>query len=97
MADDQDPKAQSSTDVSRRDFVTLSVAAGIALAAGNASGAALPVVETTVEIKTPIPSVTRRNKIAPRPKTATFPTNGTPNSKAPMATIMTRSIEARSR
>ena len=53
MADDQDPNAQSSNDVSRRDFVTLSVAAGMALAAGTASAAALPVTETNVEVKTP--------------------------------------------
>ena len=53
MADDHDPKAQSSGEVSRRDFVALSVAAGIALAAGKASAAEVPVVETTVQIKTP--------------------------------------------
>ena len=53
MADDQDPKDQSSGDVSRRDFVTLSIAAGLGLAAGSASGADLPVVETTVQVKTP--------------------------------------------
>ena len=39
-------------DLSRRDFVTLSVAAGIAAAAGSASSAE-NVVETDVEIKTP--------------------------------------------
>ena len=53
MADDQDPKDQPSGDVSRRDFVTLSIAAGLGLAAGSASGADLPVVETTVQVKTP--------------------------------------------
>ena len=54
MAHDEEPKAQSSSgDVSRRDFVTLSVAAGIAIAAGSASGAELPVVETSVAVKTP--------------------------------------------
>jgi len=53
MADDQDPKDQSSGDVSRRDFVTLSIAAGLGLAAGSASGADLPVVETAVQVKTP--------------------------------------------
>jgi len=53
MAEDQDPKDQSSGDVSRRDFVTLSIAAGLGLAAGSASGADLPVVETTVQVKTP--------------------------------------------
>jgi len=39
-------------DIDRRDFVALSVAAGIVVTAGSAS-AALEVVETTVEIKTP--------------------------------------------
>src|SRR6476646_5160447 len=40
-------------DLSRREFVTLSVAAGLAMAAGSASGADMPVVETAVQIKTP--------------------------------------------
>src|SRR5437868_14148598 len=39
-------------ELARRDFVGLSVAAGRAAAAGSAS-AAVPVVETDVEIKTP--------------------------------------------
>jgi carboxymethylenebutenolidase len=39
-------------DIARRDFVALSVAAGIAATAGSAA-AALDVVETDVEIKTP--------------------------------------------
>jgi len=52
MADDQEPK-DSNTDISRRDFVTLSVAAGMALATGNTSEAAVPVVEENVTIKTP--------------------------------------------
>ena len=37
----------------RRDFVTTSLAAGIAAVGSTASGAGLPVVETNVEIKTP--------------------------------------------
>ena len=40
------------SDLSRREFVSLSVAAGIAAAAGSA-GAADAVVEKEVEIKTP--------------------------------------------
>src|SRR5260370_32219237 len=55
MANDtKDPKNndESSSDLHRRDFVAMSVAAGLA-AAGSASGAGLPVVETDVEIKTP--------------------------------------------
>jgi carboxymethylenebutenolidase len=40
-------------DFGRRDFVALSVATGLAAAAGPASGAGLEVVETDVEIKTP--------------------------------------------
>src|SRR5262245_57656101 len=51
MADDQEQK-DSTTDISRRDFVTLSVAAGVALATGNTSEAAVPVVEDNVAIKT---------------------------------------------
>jgi carboxymethylenebutenolidase len=53
MADDQEPKTQPAAEVSRRDFVTISLAAGMALAAGAASGAELPVVETNVDVKTP--------------------------------------------
>jgi len=40
-------------DIARRDFVALSVAAGLAATGGQASAAALDVVETEVEIKTP--------------------------------------------
>ena len=40
-------------DIARRDFVALSVAAGLAATAGSAAAAGLPVVETDVEIKTP--------------------------------------------
>jgi carboxymethylenebutenolidase len=41
-----------SSDLPRRDFVALSVGAGLA-AAGSASAAELPVVETNVDVKTP--------------------------------------------
>src|SRR6202045_1439354 len=40
-------------DLARRDFVTLSVAAGLAATAGPVAAAAHDVVETDVEIKTP--------------------------------------------
>src|SRR5438874_12579194 len=40
-------------DLSRRDFVAMSIAAGLVAAAGSASAADLPVVETNVEVKTP--------------------------------------------
>ena len=40
-------------DLSRRDFVALSLAAGLAAAASSASAAELPVVETNVDVKTP--------------------------------------------
>src|SRR3984957_15329305 len=40
-------------DVDRRDFVGLSVAAGVAAATATASAAGLKVVETDVEVKTP--------------------------------------------
>jgi carboxymethylenebutenolidase len=43
---------EASSDVSRRDFIAMSVAAGIVAAAGSAS-AAMPVSETDVTIKTP--------------------------------------------
>src|SRR5947209_8131810 len=44
---------ESSHDLSRRDFVALSVAASLAAATGAVSAAELPVVETNVEVKTP--------------------------------------------
>src|SRR5262245_2779343 len=56
MADeshDQNENVEQTSDLSRREFVTLSVAAGIAMAAGSASSAELPVVETAVQVKTP--------------------------------------------
>jgi carboxymethylenebutenolidase len=56
MADDKrehERDDDSASDLSRRDFVALSLAAGIAAAAGSASAAELPVVETNVEVKTP--------------------------------------------
>jgi carboxymethylenebutenolidase len=43
---------ETSSDVSRRDFIAMSVAAGIVAATGSAS-AAMPVSETDVTIKTP--------------------------------------------
>jgi carboxymethylenebutenolidase len=56
MADekrDQKPKDEETIELSRREFVTMSVAAGIAAAAGSASAADLPVTETAVQVKTP--------------------------------------------
>jgi len=51
-------KAQKRDDaplsvLSRRDFVALSLAAGLAAAAGTAPGGELPVIETEVDVKTP--------------------------------------------
>jgi carboxymethylenebutenolidase len=40
-------------EIARRDFVALSMAAGLAATAGSAEAAGMPVVETDVEIKTP--------------------------------------------
>jgi carboxymethylenebutenolidase len=40
-------------ELSRREFVAFSLAAGLAAAAGSTLGAEMPVVETAVEIKTP--------------------------------------------
>ena len=50
---DHERNDESLSDLSRRDFVTLSLAAGLAAATSSASAAELPVVETNVEIKTP--------------------------------------------
>ncbi len=46
-------ETRDNQDLPRRDFVGMSVAAGIVVAAGTGSGAGMPVVETAVEIKTP--------------------------------------------
>lgn len=52
MTDEEhDPKKPS--DTSRRDFIAMSVAAGLVAAVGSASAAALPVVESNVTVKTP--------------------------------------------
>src|ERR1700722_17694360 len=44
---------EESSDLSRRNFIAMSVATGMAAAAASASSAAMPVVETDVTIKTP--------------------------------------------
>src|SRR5262245_16386576 len=56
MADESPMQTQNDEtpdDPSRREFVAMSIAAGIAAAAGSASAADLPVVEKNVEIKMP--------------------------------------------
>jgi hypothetical protein len=56
MTDDKHDaeKLRATTSVvSRRDFIAMSVAAGLVAGVGSASAAALPVVETEVAIKTP--------------------------------------------
>lgn len=56
MADekhDQNANVEASNDLSRREFVAMSAAAGLAIAAGSASGAEQPVVESSVQVKTP--------------------------------------------
>lgn len=50
---DHEDHDQMSRELTRRDFVAMSVAAGIAAAAGPASAQGLPVVEKDVEVKTP--------------------------------------------
>src|ERR1700735_1591404 len=60
----------------------------------NASWMAWPWFCETVEIRTPIPSVTSRNRAAPRAKVATLPVNGTPNRPIPISTIAVRSTAA---
>jgi carboxymethylenebutenolidase len=44
---------EAPSDLTRRNFVALSLAAGLGAAGSPASGAELPVVETNVEVKTP--------------------------------------------
>jgi len=44
---------ESLSDLSRRDFVALSLAAGLGAATRSASGIELPVMETNVDVKTP--------------------------------------------
>ena len=56
MSDDnmpENPTGDVPSELSRREFVTMSVAAGLAVAAGSSSAADLPVVETDVQVKTP--------------------------------------------
>jgi carboxymethylenebutenolidase len=56
MKDDKDNREkneESLPEMSRRDFVTISLAAGLFAATGSASAAGLSVVETNVEVKTP--------------------------------------------
>jgi carboxymethylenebutenolidase len=56
MADetrDHETLEASSSDLTRRDFVALSLAAGIAAAAGSTGAQGVQLVETNVEIKTP--------------------------------------------
>jgi carboxymethylenebutenolidase len=50
---DRDGNLETPNDLSRREFVAISIAAGLAAAAGSAAAADLPVVETNVEVKTP--------------------------------------------
>ena len=51
--DDHDTPDESSANLSRRDFVAMSLAAGLAFAAGAASAAEQPVIETNVQVETP--------------------------------------------
>ena len=50
---DRESNDESVSEVSRRDFVALSLAAGLAAVTGTASAAELPVIETNVAVKTP--------------------------------------------
>jgi carboxymethylenebutenolidase len=52
MSENENNSPKNDADLARRDFVAMSVAAGIA-ATGSAAEAAMEVVETDVEIKTP--------------------------------------------
>ena len=51
--EDQNANVETQNDFSRREFVAMSIAAGLSAAAGSAAAADLPVVETNVEVKTP--------------------------------------------
>ena len=55
MADSKDTQINPAppADLDRRDFVAMSVAAGLVASAVTANAAPLEVVETEVEIKTP--------------------------------------------
>lgn len=53
MADEQRPEDPQSNDVSRRDFVALSIAAGIGVATGSTASAQMAVVEKNVTITMP--------------------------------------------
>ena len=50
---DRDENVETPTELSRREFVTMSVAAGLAVAGGAISAAELPVKENEVQVKTP--------------------------------------------
>jgi carboxymethylenebutenolidase len=50
---DLEKQDELASDWSRRDFIAMSVAAGIVAAAGPASAAGMPVVDTDVQVKTP--------------------------------------------
>ena len=56
--------------LSRRDFVALSVGAGLVAAGGSASAAGLPVVETDVQVKTPDGTC---DAVFIRPMTGSYP------------------------
>src|SRR5215831_12103228 len=53
IMNDENKKPEEQNELSRRDFVAMGIAAGIAAAAGGASAADLQVVEKDVEITTP--------------------------------------------
>src|SRR5438309_9925680 len=54
MTDEKpDFENKETSDLSRRDFVAIGVAAGIVAAAGSASAAEMPVTDTDVQVKMP--------------------------------------------
>jgi carboxymethylenebutenolidase len=70
MADEQNPQ-QESEDITRRDFVRMSIAAGIAVGAGStAADAQGSVVETNVDVKTPDGTC---DAVFVHPATGTYP------------------------
>jgi carboxymethylenebutenolidase len=70
MSDEQDPQ-QTADDITRRDFVAMSIAAGIAIGAGATTvDAQASVVETSVDVKTPDGT---SDAVFVHPATGTYP------------------------
>ncbi len=69
MADEHNPQ-QASDDITRRDFVKMSIAAGIVAGAASTAEAQASVVETNVDVKTPDGTC---DAVFVHPATGTYP------------------------